>query len=220
MTTLTPVIIMMLLVAQAAQPAAWTPSLNRLSSAAARLSGVPIDVPPADRVRLLAYSDRIKKDVETIRTTAKSVTDAFQKSLDMDGDALDSVTREPSPAARVLTVSAAVADDLTVKAGYVVAQKGNVKDVRVDAWTKLSAAVRNGCEVWYTPSAYRDDATKHKRFAKVSSPTTELVAPGGYVMWSRFGAALGEREPVDIGKEGRDPNSVDLPVPAAASDCR
>ena len=42
----------------------------------------------------------------------------------------------------------------------------------VEVWTKRNDEVRNGYEVWFSPTVYRDDVKQHKRFSRVSSPTS------------------------------------------------
>ena len=113
-----------LLLLQQIQPAQDpVDSLARLSVAASKVHDIPMER-SEDRQRLDDYADRIKKDVHTLAGSVKGFTDSFRKSLDLDADALDRVTRERPTPDRALFVCGAVAGDLGVKVSYVVAQKG------------------------------------------------------------------------------------------------
>lgn len=191
-------------------------SLTRLAQAASALSDVRLQT-PEQQSRLASHAGRMMKDIRTIETATRErkISDAFRKSLDLDTEALGRVRTGAVPD-RVLVVAGAVADDLGIKAEYVQQGKGDVDDVAVSAWTRSGSDVRNGYEVWYVPSAHADNQSRYSRFPGISSPTQQPLAPGGYLMWSQQGPALGERKPVDVGKGGQRQTSVDLPIPTAA----
>jgi hypothetical protein len=204
-----PVVMLLTLTAlQPPQPDLW----GRLSGAVSRVRDVPAPNPD-HKVRLSGFAARMDKDISTIRTQTKGdLHPTFRDSLQLDAEALEDVTRGQSPIERILSICGAVANDLAVKAGYVVGRGGQSGPVAVETWTHKGNGVRQGYDVMYTPSAHPDRTAGS--FHGVSSPTrTPSIAAGEYWMWCSRDGASGDRKLVPIGVDGKTTDKVVVQVP-------
>jgi hypothetical protein len=191
-------------------------SLTRLTQAVANVSNFRLEQPD-QQAQMQSYTTNMNKDLGVIADSTKTrkVSDSFRKSLDSNTDALGSVKEGVAPS-RVLVIVGTVAGDIRIKAGFVQQVRGDIDDVIVTATTRSGSEIRNGYEVWYVPAAHADNKSRHMRFPDISSPTTQPLSAGNYMMWSQQGSSTGERTPVEVGSGGRRAMPVDLPIPTSA----
>lgn len=185
---------------------------DRLFRAASRLGTFPAET-AEHRGALRDFSNRIETDVGRIlNATDRELHPVFRASLQLDAEALEVVTQDKTPIEKILLISGAVANDLSIKAGYVLKLRGQSGPVAVETWTNKGADVRQGYDVRYTPSAHPD--RRPESFHGVSSPTREpSIAPGQYFIWCFRDGASGERKLVDIGVNGATRDKVIVQVP-------
>jgi hypothetical protein len=68
------------------------------------------------------------------------------------------------------------------------------------------------CLVWYTPYLKDDDQHKTK-FDKFSTPTTDLMVPAKYYIWTEKDGKQGPKSPFSCGDDGRDKREIDILAP-------
>ena len=68
------------------------------------------------------------------------------------------------------------------------------------------------CLVYYTPYL-RDDDDHKTKFDKLSTPTTDLVPPGKWNIWTEKNGKKGPKSPFFCGDDGRDKREIDILAP-------
>lgn len=140
----------------------------------------------------------------------------YRESLKQDEEAILGAL---SPDIRIrdkLETCEAVAEDVKIKRVYAEDNlRAAFNDVKVTVHTKKGNIERRGFQVWYVPKAWRKKKARHERFDQNSSPTDGEMSPGAYIMWTKVPDRdeSGKRQPIDVGKNGRPKQAVDLPVP-------
>lgn len=135
---------------------------------------------------------------------------AYHNALTADGDILLGLAQKPFSDPDFSPTLEAVVQDLKVKADHCrLSPKGWDGLVTVVVNTKNGTNVVHGFEVWFVCKGWAKDQSKWKRFSKVSSPTSETLAPGVYLMRLR---ADGDAVPVEVGGDGKESKEVDLLV--------
>jgi hypothetical protein len=192
------------------QPTAQTFAGFRAATQALRQS-FPISLAGADQI--VTQANRIDNQVSRLQDVLRNrpVSQSFGRTLDQDLRALNRTNETRSPLLKAIATMTGVADDLTIKAGYLAEGGSPAADERVIAQTKRGMTNEPGYRVWYVVRGFADDPKEHLQFPLLSTPTEHGLAPGGYLLWSQRpeGGAEGARVKVDVG--GR--TEVDLPVP-------
>jgi CRISPR/Cas system-associated endoribonuclease Cas2 len=89
-------------------------------------------------------------------------------------------------------------------------QKDRV-EVKVNTRDNNGQEISN-CLVWYTPYLKDDDQHKTK-FDKFSTPTTDLMPPAKYNIWTEKDGKQGPKSPFSCGDDGRDKREIDILAP-------
>jgi hypothetical protein len=122
-------------------------------------------------------------------------------------------------AARLTALLEALADDLEVKLEHCKQSGGKLGgSVTVQVRTVHEGQEIRNWQVFYLPKMLDAMGGTADRFPQLSSPTSETLVPGRYVMWVRDSASskTGDKVVVKVG-EGKQALILDLPVPAGAS---
>jgi hypothetical protein len=69
------------------------------------------------------------------------------------------------------------------------------------------------CQVWYELAFYVGDRSEEFPFDRFSTPTTQVLRVGDYVMWAAKDGGIGTRKPVLVGADGATAKTVDLLAP-------
>lgn len=112
----------------------------------------------------------------------------------------------------------AIANDLRVKRAHAEKNNGALSTVKANVKTiNASNAEEKPYTVSYVPAYYENDRNQYKSFRNASSPTSEDLTAGYWVMWSvaPSGAPEGERKRVELGSSGQPDENVDLFIPGA-----
>ena len=137
----------------------------------------------------------------------------YRSSLVEDTEILQEIARGKTQPNETLQLCRDVAEDLQIKSAY--ARRASPFDpVIASVYTKNGTKEVSGLEVCYVKKGLLKRTDKHKTFDKQSSPTSAILPPGNYVMWSRHGKNCGPQKTVNLGEDGREKKSIDLGVPA------
>ena len=106
--------------------------------------------------------------------------------------------------------------DLVVKRQHAEAAVGfsgsGLRPVKVTVRTVRGTKEESGHLVWFVPRGWSEVQQHYRRFDKLSSPTSDTLAPGNYIMWTGQ-VADPSRQPIVVGGHGRGRQSIDLPLP-------
>ena len=140
---------------------------------------------------------------------------AMLLSLKRDQDALGMLWRALEAKRVSLSVyngGLVAGQDVAIKAAYVQANKKDTVEVKVNTLDKSGQNIPN-CTVWYKPYLSNNDGDRRK-FDKFSTPTTELIPPGRWQIWSEKDRKAGRVDPLDIGDDQRAKREVDIEAPS------
>jgi len=137
----------------------------------------------------------------------------YRSSLVDDTEILTDVARGKTQPDETLQLCQDVAEDLKIKSAY--ARRSSPFDpIVATIYTKSGTKQVTGLVVCYVKKGLLKRTDKHKTFDKQSSPTSTILPPGNYVMWTRRGKDCGEQKTVNLGEDGQEKKSIDLGVPA------
>jgi hypothetical protein len=103
-----------------------------------------------------------------------------------------------------------VASDLALKAGMLAATgKG---DVEVAVHTFKGGQEEKGCRVYYAPYAH-DDLHHRVKFDNFSSPTTDLMPAGKWLIWAHKNKQDGPKDEFRCGDDKRPKRTVHIDAP-------
>jgi hypothetical protein len=150
----------------------------------------------------------------SVKWPAQSPLD-YRRNLNREVGHLQTVLERSSQWNTAETI-AALAEDLEIKLEHCVKSGGRLGgSVSVRVRTIQGGQEVRHWQVFYLPRALEalGNATAD-RFPQLSSPTTELLVPGRYMMWSSdpVTGRLGSKTVIKVG-EGRKDLAIDLTVP-------
>lgn len=196
------------------QPPSLTVSLNALAASLARVPGTPVALNFA-QFRVRTVLSKLQKLSEN--WPAQSPAD-YRTNVSASVTVLDRALAE-GDTARLIAVLEALADDLEVKLEHCTRSGGKLGgSVVVSVRTVQGGQESRNWQVFYLPKVF--DAvggTTPDRFPKLSSPTSETLVPGRYVMWVRDtnNARMSDKTTIKVG-EGKKELLLDLSVPAGS----
>jgi len=175
---------------------------------------------PYDLERLGYIADRSMVGKEIVLSAKVDFSQPFIKSLDYDVSAYEEFLKSADILKRSKNTLVPWSTyygllnaswNLELKARVL---KNTQKD-RVEV--KANTVDDNGneiqkCFVWYTPYLKDDDQHKTK-FDKLSTPTTDLVPPGKWNIWTEKDGKQGPKSPFSCGDDGRDKREIDILAP-------
>jgi hypothetical protein len=141
--------------------------------------------------------------------------DDYLRSLQRANRLLDRTGKEKDEQKALATLRD-VALDLQIKTDNCRhSSDGLGKEIKVKVHTKAGGKEIGGYEVYFVQKGMFDVKSAHDRFPQQSSPTNEkILTPGGYAMWVRKKAFMGEPVTMRIGGHGETHLEVDLEVPS------
>lgn len=151
---------------------------------------------------------------ELSKFSNRPVPEDYAESLKGLSEALSRVVRDKEvPKQEKVVICEAVEKDLAIKVMFAKSEpSAPFKNISLEAKTTDGNKEISGCEVWYVQRAWEGTEQKHRRFPKVSSPTSQDLPPGWYLMWTSQGGREGKQKPVTVEKDSAQ-QGVDLPVP-------
>lgn len=179
-----------------------------------------LDLDPKVETQAKLAFDSAETSVATLSTSKAEQNGSFKKSTDeavavfheastriRSGEKLEKADTDKLSAAAIdlntkavwSTHAAAVLTDPTVK-------------VTVNTRAQDGLAVQ-ACEVWYVTAFYQDNPERATTFNQLSSPTSQPLLVGAYVMWTSKAGKKGESRLVRVGTAGEANMTIDLPAP-------
>lgn len=146
---------------------------------------------------------------------AQRVTRRYADSLENELRVVERVARQPVPTPHDEQMLSGAVRSLKVKARHAAASQtdwAELVQMTVNTKKKNGESVQH-LEVWYCPSGWADDFPHWKRFNNLSTPTTEALAPGDYVVCAGRPDTVLQRTPMTVGGDGQPRDSFDLIVP-------
>ena len=200
--------------ARPVQPPSLTTSLNALGASLSHVPNTPAAMTfAAFRVR----SALSKLQQLAANWPAESPLD-YRTNMSTSVTLLDRALAAQD-SARLIAVLQALGDDLEVKLEHCTKSGGKLGgSVVVSVRTVQSGQEIRNWQVFYLPKVF--DAvggTTPDRFPKLSSPTSETLVPGRYVMWVRDTTSdrMSDKTTIKVG-EGKKELLLDLSVPVGS----
>ncbi len=171
---------------------------------------------PEDFQLMKASIESSRKNAMTLFETDRSYSKVFKVGLGYDLKAFQdyaSAGRSKSRiTARLISAVTNAAMDLELKTTVVSTCNTESVETTVNTTDVQGNAVPN-CIVWYAD--VRDKETKEKfKFDKNSTPTTDQISAGKWMLWSEKAGRLGNKVPYDCGgKDCRTTRKIDIPAP-------
>jgi hypothetical protein len=154
-----------------------------------------------------------KRNASTIFTAKIEYSELFVTTLKYDTEAIQrfvrSINNKRIASSTYWDLSNAFSD-LRAKATLVQDGKQQVK-VTVNTIDEENRDI-NGCVVWYAPFIKDDDQHKVK-FDRFSTPTTDWIPAGKWIVWTTKGEKQGPKSPLYIGSDGRGEREIDILAP-------
>jgi hypothetical protein len=98
--------------------------------------------------------------------------------------------------------------DLEMKARVVKTSNTDRVKVKINTIDEQGKEIQH-CIVWYVPFLKDDD--QHKtRFDRLSTPTTDLIPPGKWKIWTEKDTKMGPKTPFYCGDDGRNEREIDI----------
>jgi len=168
--------------------------------------------------RIAAAFRRGKVAVSTLRSVAanssmRSIPLRYARSLQYDMDTVQQVIVQKAPAPSQEEAIFFAVESLELKALYAVANKSswaNLIEVTVETRSPAGKPVPN-LQIWYCPRGWAESLPHWQTFSFLSTPTTELLAPGMYLI--AVGGPNNNPLPMRVGGNGRRASHYDFPVP-------
>ena len=202
--------------------AAAPPASPQVKASLGTLTAILARIPPASP-QVRAAQQRANAALSQLQgLSAKwpaESPDDYRDNLAGDVAALQAALKIGT-AERLAETLQSVAEDLEAKLEHCQLSGGKLGgSVLVSVRTVAGGQESRSWQVFYMPRVFEAAAIASPDvFPQLSSPTSETLVPGRYVMWVRDPATsrLGERTVVKVG-EGKKELVLDLPVPAAVS---
>ncbi len=151
---------------------------------------------------IFSYSSEISYS-NLFLSTLEYNTEAFRRFIQFE-----SIGRIP------LSISSAVLDaslDLELKSRLIQTSHTERVEVKVNTINEQGEEIPH-CTVWYAP--FLKDDEQHKiKFDILSTPTTDLIPAGKWLIWTEKDGRLGLKTPFLCGYDGRSEREIDILSP-------
>jgi len=140
-----------------------------------------------------------------------SYSELFLSTLEYDTETFRRFIHFASIGRIPLSISSAVLDaslDLELKSRLIQTSHPERVKVKVDTIHELVEELSH-CTVWFTPFL-KDDEQHKMKFDKLSTPTTDLLPAGKWLIWTENDGRLGSKTPFLCGYDGRSEREIDI----------
>ena len=194
-------------------------SMRYVNASFTRFERVADANPQATRKpRIAAAFRRGRVAVSTLRRVAadssmRSIPLRYARSLQYDMDTIQQVIVQKAPKPSQEEAIFFAADSLELKAAYAETNKSSwatLIEVTVETRSPSGKPVPN-LQIWYCPRGWAESLPHWQTFSFLSTPTTELLAPGMYLI--AVGGPNNNPLPMRVGGDGRRASHYDFPVP-------
>jgi hypothetical protein len=153
-----------------------------------------------------------QSNAQRIFATELDYSMPFRWSLEMDLNVLEqfktSATENRFLTLNVIEDVFSTSTDLRLKASYLEKLRTDVVEVTVH--TRKGGRPVPDCQVYYAPRMHQSESIK---FDKDSTPTTDRVSPGSWLLWARKDGTDGVKERFDCGDDGEPKRVVHVQAP-------
>lgn len=159
---------------------------------------------------------RSKENAEIIffYSSEISYSELFLSTLEYDAEVFRRFIQFASIGRIPLSISSAVLDaslDLELKSRLIQTSHTERVEVKVNTINEQGEDIPH-CTVWYTPFL-KDDEQHKMKFDKLSTPTTDLIPAGKWLIWTENNGRLGSKTPFLCGYDGRSEREIDILSP-------
>ncbi len=159
---------------------------------------------------------RSKENAEIIffYSSEISYSELFLSTLEYDAEAFRRFIQFASIGRIPLSISSAVLDaslDLELKSRLIQTSHTERVEVKVNTINEQGEEIPH-CIVWYAPFL-KDDEQHKMKFDKLSTPTTDLIPAGKWLIWTENDRRLGPKTPFLCGYDGRSEREIDILSP-------
>ena len=143
-----------------------------------------------------------------------SYSELFLSTLEYDTETFRRFIHFASIGRIPLSISSAVLDaslDLELKSRLIQTSHTERVKVKVNTINEQGEEISH-CTVWYTPFL-KDDEQHKMKFDKLSTPTTDLLPAGKWLIWTENDGRLGSKTPFLCGYDGRSEREIDILSP-------
>lgn len=159
---------------------------------------------------------RSKENAEIIffYSSEISYSELFLSTLEYDTETFRRFIQFASIGRIPLSISSAVLDaslDLELKSRLIQTSHTERVKVKVNTINEQGEEISH-CTVWYTPFL-KDDEQHKMKFDKLSTPTTDLIPAGKWLIWTENDGRLGSKTPFLCGYDGRSEREIDILSP-------
>jgi len=156
---------------------------------------------------------RSKENAEIIffYSSEISYSELFLSTLEYDAEAFRRFIQFASIGRIPLSISSEVLDaslDLELKSRVIQASQTERVTVTVNTINEQGEEIPH-CIVWYAPFL-KDDEQHKMKFDRLSTPTTDLIPAGKWIIWTEKDGRLGRKTPFLCGDDGRREREIDI----------
>lgn len=159
---------------------------------------------------------RLKENTEIIFSYPLEISysNLFLSTLEYDIEAFRRFIQFESIGRIPLSISSAVLDaslDLELKSRLIQTSHTEWVEVKVNTINEQGEEIPH-CTVWYAPFL-KDDEQHKMKFDILSTPTTDLIPAGKWLIWTENDGRLGPKTPFLCGYDGRSEREIDILSP-------
>ena len=155
--------------------------------------------------------EKSKENIKFIYSSPIIYSELFLSTLEYDTEVFRRFIQFASIGRIPLSISSAVLDaslDLELKSRLIKKSGTDRVEVKVNTINEQGEDINN-CTVWYVPFTKDDDEHKLK-FDQTSTPTTDIIPAGKWLIWTEKGGKLGPKVPFLCGDDGRREREIDI----------
>jgi len=155
--------------------------------------------------------EKSKENIKFIYSSKIIYSKLFLSTLEYDTEVFRRFIQFASIGRIPLSISSAVLNaslDLELKSRLIKKSETDRVEVKVNTINKRGEDINN-CTVWYVHFIKDDDEHKLK-FDRLSTPTTDMIPAGKWLIWTEKEGKLGSKVPFLCGDDGRREREIDI----------
>ena len=174
----------------------------------------PPEYPMGEALRSAISRSKENAEIIFFNSSEISYSELFLSTLEYDTEAFRRFMQFASIGRIPLSISSAVLDaslDLELKSRLIQTSHTERVEVKVNTINEQGEEIPH-CTVWYAP--FLKDYEQHKiKFDNLSTPTTDLIPAGKWLIWTENDGRLGSKTPFLCGYDGRSEREIDILSP-------
>jgi hypothetical protein len=157
-------------------------------------------------------------NIEALKKIAKkrNIPVEYEASIEESTSQIEAIRRKDKITPHDVRLLEEINEDVRIKRMHAEARpNAPFESIKVTVHTKKNGQEMGVYQIWWVKYAYRDDPSKYKTFDKFSSPSSQPLPPGRYLMWTKAtdgSQVTGEKTPKEFG-DGSGEIDTDLIAP-------